>query len=131
MTRNVVAARADRYGRLLVKMDPGNTFGFTFLYTVSGRVRSVSAELSGQVAVDLLVSINEALQRAVPLDDDAPVVADAKTHAIWVAELIKERDELKDQCKDLLDQVQCLQWDLSALQVQHNLCREPVAGEGA
>lgn len=122
MTRNIVAARADRYGKLLVRMDPGRTFGFTFLCTVSGQVRSVSAEVSGQVAVDLLVSINEALQRAVPLDDDAPVVANAKAHAVWVAELIKERDELQDHVRELLDQVQCLQWDLAALQAEHNLC---------
>ncbi|NNH75867.1 hypothetical protein HLB23_39465 [Nocardia uniformis] len=32
--------------------------------------------------------------------------------------LIKERDDLADQNRDLLDQVQCLQWDLGALQTQ-------------
>ncbi|APB01698.1 hypothetical protein [Nocardia seriolae] len=49
--------------------------------------------------------------------------------AVDVAELIKERDDLKDQCKELLDQVQCLQWDLGALQQQHDLCPQlPVTG---
>lgn len=45
--------------------------------------------------------------------------------AIDVAELIKERDDLKEQCTELLDQVQCLQWDLGALQAQHDHCPQP------
>ncbi|BAW08731.1 conserved hypothetical protein [Nocardia seriolae] len=48
-------------------------------------------------------------------------------NTVDVAELIKERDDLKDQCKELLDQVQCLQWDLGALQAQHDQCPEPPA----
>ncbi|MQY22673.1 hypothetical protein [Nocardia macrotermitis] len=43
---------------------------------------------------------------------------------VHMAELIKERDELKDQNRELLDQVQCLQWDLGALQSQHDRCPE-------
>ncbi|MEV0509596.1 hypothetical protein AB0I30_19015 [Nocardia tengchongensis] len=44
-----------------------------------------------------------------------------------MAELIKERDERKDHAKELLDQVQCLQWDLGALQQQHDRCPKPPA----
>lgn len=45
-----------------------------------------------------------------------------KAVAIEISELIRERDELQDQNRELLDQVQCLQWDLGALQQQHDLC---------
>ncbi|WP_024799302.1 hypothetical protein [Nocardia sp. BMG51109] len=48
-----------------------------------------------------------------------------------LAELIKERDELRDQSRELLDQVQCLQWDLMVLQAAHDRCPEPVTGKGA
>ncbi|WP_433575571.1 hypothetical protein [Nocardia brasiliensis] len=41
---------------------------------------------------------------------------------IDVAELIRQRDELREECKELFDQVQCLQWDLGALQIAHDRC---------
>ncbi|WP_282781154.1 hypothetical protein [Nocardia sp. CC201C] len=41
------------------------------------------------------------------------------------AQLIKERDDLESQNRELLDQVQCLQWDLGALQAQHDHCPQP------
>ncbi|WP_330178985.1 hypothetical protein OHB26_21010 [Nocardia sp. NBC_01503] len=123
--RNVLVARAERFSRLLITMEPGAKFRFTFLYSLAGEYRSVSADLPRQVAGDLLITITEALQDGVPVQDSTPAVADEKAHGVWVAELIKERDELRDQNKELLDQVQCLQWDLNALAAQHDLCPQP------
>ncbi|MFD6357182.1 hypothetical protein [Nocardia tengchongensis] len=129
MGRHTLAARADRYGRLMVAMEPGAKFRFTFLYALGGEYRSVTAELPRGGFVELMAAVSEALQDGAPVVDNEPVAADARAHAIWVGELIKERDELKDECKELLDQVQCLQWDLSALQTQHDLCPErPAVG---
>ncbi|MFI6867592.1 hypothetical protein [Nocardia sp. NPDC050406] len=122
MNTSQMVMRADRLGRLLVAMGPGSKFRFTFLYSLGGQYRSVTAELASPGTEDLLQVITEVLQNAVPVDDSEPAVADGKAFGIWVAELIKERDELKDHCKELLDQVQCLQWDLGALQAQHDLC---------
>ena len=48
-----------------------------------------------------------------------------------LAALITERDELKDQNRELLDQVQCLQWDLGALQSEHDRCPETAGRKGA
>ncbi|QLY29266.1 hypothetical protein H0264_28885 [Nocardia huaxiensis] len=87
----------------------------------------MTAEMSRQGTTDLLQAITDALQDGTPVEDSEPAVADAKAHSIWVAELIKERDDLKDQCKELLDQVQCLTWDFGALEQQHALCPEPPA----
>lgn len=131
MNASQMIARSDRLGRLLIAMEPGGKFRFTFLYSMGGQYRSVTAELPRPNAVNLLDAITGALQEGIPVDDNEPVAADTKAHGVWVAELIKERDDLRDECKELLDQVQCLQWDLSALQAQHDLCREQVAGEGA
>ncbi|MFJ4649789.1 hypothetical protein ACIP5Y_00800 [Nocardia sp. NPDC088792] len=124
MGRHTLAARADRFGRLLVTMEPGAKFRFTFLYNLGGQYRSVTAELPRPGTADLLQAITDALQDGTAVEDSEPAAADAKAHGVWVAELIKERDELRDECKELLDQVQCLQWDLGALQAQHNLCTE-------
>ncbi|MGW4351839.1 hypothetical protein ACWELJ_07065 [Nocardia sp. NPDC004582] len=127
MGRHTLAARADRYGRLMVAMNPGARFRFTFLYALGGEYRSVTAELPRPGLVELMAAVTEALQDGAQVVDSEPVVADATAHAVWVAELIKERDELKDECKELLDQVQCLQWDLGALQAQHDLCPDQSA----
>ncbi|GAB3207872.1 hypothetical protein [Nocardia tengchongensis] len=124
MGRSTLAARADRFGRLMVAMQPGAQFRFTFLYALGGEYRSVTAELTRSGLVELMAAVTDALQDGTPVVDSEPAVADAKSHSVWVAELIKERDELKDYCKELLDQVQCLQWDLGALQAQHNQCPE-------
>ncbi|WP_405492962.1 hypothetical protein [Nocardia sp. NBC_00511] len=129
MGRHTLAAHANRYGRLMIAMEPGAAFRFTFLYALAGEYRSVTAELPRESLGELLEAITDALQDSAPVDGSEPIIADAKAHAVWVAELIKERDELTDQCKELLDQVQCLQWDLSALHTQHGLCSpRPVVG---
>ncbi|MFC9995847.1 hypothetical protein [Nocardia sp. NPDC127526] len=127
MTSNQMVSRADRFGRLLLAMEPGELFGFTFLYRLGGEYRSLSAELPRPVIGDLLAAITDALHEGTPVEDSTPAVADTKAHGVWVAELIKERDDLKDYCKELLDQVQCLQWDLGALQAQHDRCPQPPA----
>ncbi|WP_458690459.1 hypothetical protein [Nocardia tengchongensis] len=125
MNASQMIQRSDRLGRLLIAMEPGAMFVFTFLYSMGGQYRSVTANLPRPNAVELLDAITGALQDGQPVDDNEPVVADTKAHGVWVAELIKERDELRDECKELLDQVQCLQWDLSALAAQHGLCPDP------
>ncbi|MEU6584127.1 hypothetical protein [Nocardia sp. NPDC046763] len=122
MNTSQMIIRSERLGRLLIAMEPGAKFRFTFLYSMGGQYRSVSAELTRPGTADLLQAITTALQDGAPVIDGEPVVADTKAHGVWVAELIKERDELRDECKELLDQVQCLQWDLGALQAQHELC---------
>ncbi|MFJ9365308.1 hypothetical protein ACIRRA_12935 [Nocardia sp. NPDC101769] len=127
MNTTRMVMRSERLGRLLIAMEPGAKFRFTFLYSLGGEYRSVSAELLRPQTADLLQAITEALQEGIPVDDSEPAVADAKAFGVWVAELIKERDELKSECKELLDQVQCLQWDLSALQAQHDLCPDQPA----
>ncbi|MEV0292582.1 hypothetical protein [Nocardia sp. NPDC050710] len=48
-----------------------------------------------------------------------------------VAELIRQHDELREECKELVDQVQCLQWDYSALVTQHDRCADQPVGKGA
>ncbi|MFF0613255.1 hypothetical protein ACFYUD_31765 [Nocardia tengchongensis] len=125
MNTSQMIQRSDRLGRLLIAMEPGAKFVFTFLYSMGGQYRSVTAELPRPNAVDLLDAVTGALQDGTPVDDNEPVAADTKAHGVWVAELIKERDDLRDECKELLNQVQCLQWDLSALQAQHDLCPQP------
>ncbi|MGW4246351.1 hypothetical protein [Nocardia sp. NPDC004722] len=125
MNTTQMIQRSDRLGRLLITMEPGAKFRFTFLYSLGGQYRSVTAELSRPSTADLLQAITSALQEGIPVDANEPVAADTKAYGVWVAELIKERDELKDHAKELLDQVQCLQWDLSALHAQHDLCPEP------
>ncbi|MEC3953789.1 hypothetical protein VMT65_12185 [Nocardia sp. CDC153] len=127
MNTTQMIQRTDRLGRLLITMAPGAKFRFTFLYSLGGLYRSVTAELARPSTADLLQAITEALRNGVPVDEGEPAVADEKAFGVWVAELIKERDELKDYCKELLDQVQCLQWDFGALQAQHDLCSQPPA----
>ncbi|MEC3952885.1 hypothetical protein VMT65_07575 [Nocardia sp. CDC153] len=127
MNTSQMIQRSDRLGRLLITMEPGAKFRFTFLYCLGGQYRSVSAELPRSGTADLLQAISFALQDGKPVDDSDPVVADGKAFGVWVAELIKERDELKEHCKELLDQVQCLQWDFGALQQQHDLCPQQSA----
>ncbi|MEU6587023.1 hypothetical protein [Nocardia sp. NPDC046763] len=131
MNTTQMIQRSDHLGRLLITMEPGAKFRFTFLYSLGGQYRSVTAELPRPSTADLLQAITSALQEGIPVDANEPVAADTKAYGVWVAELIKERDDLRDHCKELLDQVQCLQWDLSALQAQHDLCRESAVGEGA
>ncbi|MBO0884107.1 MAG: hypothetical protein J2P17_28005 [Mycobacterium sp.] len=58
-------------------------------------------------------------------------ILNGKGATVGLAELIAERDQLTDQNRELLDQVQCLQWDLSALQSAHDRCSQPVTAEGA
>ncbi|MEV6098667.1 hypothetical protein [Nocardia sp. NPDC051981] len=127
MNTSQMIQRSDRLGRLLIGMEPGSKFRFTFVYSMGGQYRSVTADLSRSGTADLLGAIGDALQDGTAVADGEPVVADAKAHSVWVAELIKERDELRDECKELLDQVQCLQWDLGALQTQHDQCPKPPA----
>ncbi|AYF78024.1 hypothetical protein D7D52_34120 [Nocardia yunnanensis] len=129
MNTTQMIQRSDRLGRLLITMEPGAKFRFTFLYSLGGQYRSVTAELPRPSTADLLQAITEALLQGIPVDDNEPVAADTKAYGVWVAELIKERDELKDHAAELLDQVQCLQWDLSALQAQHDLCPQPMTGK--
>lgn len=127
MNTSQMIGRAERLGRLLITMEPGAKFRFTFLYSLGGQYRSVTAELPRTRAGELIEAVTDAIQAGTAVEEDEPAVADLKAQGVWVAELIKERDGLKDHCKDLLDQVQCLQWDLGALQKQHDLCPPQVA----
>ncbi|QIS10744.1 hypothetical protein [Nocardia arthritidis] len=52
--------------------------------------------------------------------------------AIDLAELIKERDDLRDERDELISQVEGVMWDYGALQAQHARCHEPEPqGKGA
>ncbi|WP_330179644.1 hypothetical protein OHB26_24755 [Nocardia sp. NBC_01503] len=110
--------------QLIVVMQTREVFRFTFLYTADGRMRVITVEPSRTEAGDLLVAISEALKVGKHRQDSTLAVRDATAVAVYIAELIRERDNFRVQCKGLLDQVQCLQWDLNALQARHDLCTE-------
>lgn len=103
-----------------------------FAYVHGQRYGYVTAELPRDIASGLLTAISDALLEAEwrGLTENVPSKAAPVHHTVTVdqaewAQLIKERDDLRDQNQELLDQVQCLQWDLGALQSEHELCSQP------
>ena len=79
--------------------------------------------------VDLDLSLNQGREVDFPrqwsVAVDRAVLNKLDVLTRQYAEMAKERDDLRDQNRELLDQVQCLQWDLGALQSQHDQCPEP------
>ncbi|WP_327144370.1 hypothetical protein [Nocardia sp. NBC_01327] len=111
--------------QLMAVMESREVFRFTFLYNLDGKFRVVTVQPDRKDAADLLMAITEALEVGKHREDSTLAVRDATAVAVYIAELIRERDDSRDRCKELLDQVQCLQWDLGALQTQHDRCPTP------
>lgn len=111
--------------QLMAVMQAREVFRFTFLYNLDGKFRVVTVQPDRKDAADLLMAITEALDVGKHREDSTLAVRDATAVAVYIAELIRERDDSRDRCKELLDQVQCLQWDLGALQAQHDRCPAP------
>ncbi|WP_327141341.1 hypothetical protein [Nocardia sp. NBC_01327] len=122
MSTNPLVPQADQ---LMTVMEAREVFRFTFLYNLDGKFRVVTVQPDRKDAADLLMAITEALEVGKHREDSTLAVRDATAVAVYIAELIRERDDSQDQCNELLDQVQCLQWDLGALQAQHDRCPAP------